>query len=286
MAGEWQRLPEDKCNGSDPLVASCTSKLGFARMWPRPVCGAHEYGTQDLRQLLKDKHVAIVGDSHGRHLFTWLVRMLDGSFDANIDRPLKFWQSARWDGQSDSGIYVKEHGSGDLHVALQWLTTLPPIAQHVRKMREKGGFPDVVVLSAGEWYHQEKRSVQQLHADVEDLSAAVIEADAAAQEAGKQVLWLLLTIPDRVPGRSYSSTYLTPPELVPRYNAALRAASMLHPRGPALLLDLQALAEGCLLWCSYDGIHANAAVYAATVQLVSNLLALPPAPPMSQPSER
>ncbi len=57
-----------------------------------------------------------------------------GSFDANIDRPLKFWQSARWDGQSDSGAYVKEHGGGDLHVALQWLTTLPPIAQHVRKM--------------------------------------------------------------------------------------------------------------------------------------------------------
>ena len=50
--------------------------------------------------------------------------------------------------------------------------------------RETGGFPVVVVLSAGEWYHQEKRSVQQLHADVEDLSAAVIEADAAAQEVG------------------------------------------------------------------------------------------------------
>lgn len=57
-----------------------------------------------------------------------------GSFDANIDRHLKFWQSARWDGQSDSGAYVKERGGGDLHVALQWLTTLPPITQHVRNM--------------------------------------------------------------------------------------------------------------------------------------------------------
>ncbi len=71
--------PLRRCNGSDPLVASCTSKLGFARVWPRQVCGAHEYGTQDLRQLLKDKHIAILGDSHGRHLFTWLVRMLDGA---------------------------------------------------------------------------------------------------------------------------------------------------------------------------------------------------------------
>ncbi len=55
---------------------------------------------------------------------------------------------------------------------------------------------------------------------------------------------------------------------------------------PAFNLPAAAASAGCLLWCSYDGIHANAAVYAATVQLVSNLLALPPAPPMSQPSER
>lgn len=105
---------------------------------------------------------------------------------------------------------------------------------------------------------------------------------------------------------------------------------MLHPRGPALLLDLHGLADGecrlpapctgayslpqcsallvltepalhsltlpsistdcfpsagCLLWCSYDGIHANAAVYAAVVQLVGNLLALPPAPLAQHPSQ-
>lgn len=32
------------------------------------------------------------------------------------------------------------------------------------------------------------------------------------------------------------------------YNAALRAASMLQPRGPALLLDLHALAESKCRW--------------------------------------
>lgn len=57
-----------------------------------------------------------------------------GTFDTNIDRPLKFWQSARWDGQSGSGAYVKEHGGGDLHIALSWLTTLPPVTQQVRKL--------------------------------------------------------------------------------------------------------------------------------------------------------
>lgn len=45
---------------------------------------------------------------------------------------------------------------------------------------------------------------------------AALPTRSVSLQAGKQVLWLLLTIPDRVPGRSYSSTYLTPPELVPR----------------------------------------------------------------------
>lgn len=34
---------------------------------------------------------------------------------------------------------------------------------------------------------------------------------------------------------------------------------------------------GCLEWCSFDGIHVNAAVYAAALQVMANLLALPPA---------
>lgn len=79
-----------RCNGSDPLIASCTSKLGYARVWLRQTCGAHEYGTPQLRQLLKDKHVSILGDSHGRHLFTWLVRMLDGAFAALCCVALRF----------------------------------------------------------------------------------------------------------------------------------------------------------------------------------------------------
>ena len=60
-------------------MAACTAKLGYARLWRTQICGAHEYSMQQLRELLKHRHVAILGDSHGRHLFTWLVRMLDGA---------------------------------------------------------------------------------------------------------------------------------------------------------------------------------------------------------------
>ena len=63
-------------------------------------------------------------------------------------------------------------------------------------------------------------------------------------QAGWDVLWLAMTAPPRVHGRSWSATWHTPPALIPHYNAALQAASMLRPpHGPALLLDLHALAE-------------------------------------------
>lgn len=38
----------------------------------------------------------------------------------------------------------------------------------------------------------------------------------------------------------------------------------------------RACCAGCLAWCSYDGIHANAAVYALVNQMIANLLKLPP----------
>lgn len=76
------------------------------------------------------------------------------------------------------GALGGKRGAGSAAAPL-WVTE----CLHDACRRETGAFPDVVILSAGEWYHQEKRSVQQLHADVEDLSAAVIEADAAAGEA-------------------------------------------------------------------------------------------------------
>lgn len=51
------------------------------------------------------------------------------------------------------------------------------------------------------------------------------------------------------------------------YNAALRAASMLHPRGPALLLDLHALAESectCLFTSSLMHLCLGAPLHPAT----------------------
>ena len=65
----------------------------------------------------------------------------------------------------------------------------------------------------------------------------------SAQQAGKRVLWLLMTVPDRVRGRSWSATWHAPLGVVPQYNRVLRGAAVLHPQGPALLLDVQALSQ-------------------------------------------
>lgn len=113
----------------------------------------------------------VLGDSHGRSLWVWLVRLLNGgwcqtasaappaasslrlictpavrvtcaalppaaagAFDTTIDDPLKFWADASWDGSSASGQPAGPGGGGDLHVRLRWLPTVPPIAAAIRQM--------------------------------------------------------------------------------------------------------------------------------------------------------
>lgn len=49
--------------------------------------------------------------------------------------------------------------------------------------QQLGAFPDVVFLSGGNWYHVEKRSMEQFQADLAELETAVADADAAAQQA-------------------------------------------------------------------------------------------------------
>lgn len=69
-------------------------------------------------------------------------------------------------------------------------------------------------------------------------------------QAGRHLLWLLLTVPSRVRGRNRSSTWSAPLQAISVYNKALQASGLLHPQGPMLLLDLHALSEGAS-WASF-----------------------------------
>ncbi|PSC75375.1 hypothetical protein C2E20_1285 [Micractinium conductrix] len=275
--GEWQELKENKCDPKAPLMASCTAPLGHQWVWRRKVCTARHYTETQLRARLKGRSVTVLGDSHGRILFTWLHRKLNGSFTSNFETFPKFYHNASWHGVAATAATAASPKSADLHLTFRWHRTLPPVVQDVWDMKSSGQFPDVVVLSAASWYYVEGLPLKVLEEHLQQLAGAVEAADAAASKAGKRVLWLLMTVPDRVRGRSWSATWHAPLGVVPQYNRVLRGAAVLHPQGPALLLDVQALSQSCLAWCSADGTHANAAVNALGIQLMANLLDLPPA---------
>lgn len=272
--GHWQELATPSCDLARPLLASCTPRLGHQWVWDRRVCEARHYTVPQLRASLARKKVVLLGDSHARILYTWLQRTLEGTFEQDVETFPKFYNNALWHGRSRTGAEAPTSRLADLHLDFRWLTTLPQVTQAVRNLKALV-MPEVVVLSAASWYYVEKLSLAQLEEHLRELEGAVAEADARAQKAGRTVLWLLLTIPERVRGRSWSSSWHAPIGIVPQYNKALRASRMLHPRGPAVLLDLHDLSKSCLPWCSADGLHANAAVNALAIQLMVNLLALP-----------
>ncbi|EFN56772.1 hypothetical protein CHLNCDRAFT_144254 [Chlorella variabilis] len=232
---------------------------------------------QELRDLMRHKRLGVWGDSHGRNLYTQFIRMLTGTFDDKVDELAKHYQDGFWHGISATGETAANYLMGDLHLSLRWHTTIPRMAHEIYQLQQTSlGLPDVVIISTSSWYYRHKLPVYQLEHDLQELRVAVEAADAAARKAGRHLLWLLLTVPSRVRGRNRSSTWSAPLQAISVYNKALQASGLLHPQGPMLLLDLHALSEGCLAWCSYDGIHANAAVYALVNQMIANLLKLPP----------
>lgn len=251
--------------------------MGWQWAWAAepPVCGARQFSDAELRRQLAGKSVLLLGDSHTRAMYTYLTRMLNGTFSSAIDVFSKGWNSDGWHGNSSTGARAATPGAADLHVQLLWHTAVPQIRDVLKKMHQQQQYPGVVILSLGNWYHQLNRTEAQLEADLAELAGVVAGMDAAARAAGRDILWLQVTLPTRIHGRSSVSTWNTPPALIPRYNAILRASPLVHPAGPVLLLDLHALAEPCLVWCSPDGLHANAAVNAVAIQIIANLLGLP-----------
>lgn len=63
-------------------------------------------------------------------------------------------------------------------------------------------------------------------------------------QARTNTLWLILTIPDRPLHRSWGAHWGSDRKVQPKINEVLRSSGAVHPRGPALVLDVQAISKG------------------------------------------
>ncbi|KAL4855294.1 hypothetical protein ACK3TF_004048 [Chlorella vulgaris] len=275
--GGWQELTVPKCDESTPLMASCTARLGHQWLWSQQVCSARHHNVTALRAALRRKRVHFLGDSHSRNCYTWLKLHLEGKLDAEAETVLPHTHAdIYWHGVASTGETAADYLKGDLHLTMHWLPAVSELMARIKELEAHPlGLPDVMVISTSSWNYVLKKTLQDLQDELEQLRKLVFAADAGARKSGRHVLWMLVTAPQQVRGRSWSSTWHAPIGIVPLYNKALLASGMLHPQGPMLLLDLDSLTKSCLQWCSADGLHANSAVYALSHQIIVNLLGLP-----------
>lgn len=103
----------------------------------------------------------------------------------------------------------------------------------------------------------------------------MLRTNPACLQARPDVLWLLMTVPDRAFGRGTVGTWHVDVTKIPYLNSVIRNSSVLHPQGPVLLLDAAAMSEACMPWCSIDGAHLNSLVYSVMLQIIANLFTLP-----------
>ena len=94
-------------------------------------------------------------------------------------------------------------------------------------------------------------------------------------QAGKDVLWMLLTNPAPLQGQTIESSNHTSNQYFAAFNDGLRASTMLHPEGQVLLLDVDKISQECAPWCTApDGFYANAAVHGVQMQILANLMGI------------
>jgi hypothetical protein len=271
-AGAWTRRP---VTASGPACAARYASCGAdaARRWEfgaeARACGARRRAAAEARAALAGRRLACVGDSVARLLCAAVLAAAGAPPEALVfERHADFERRLEGNG----------NGEGDAVVAFYWR---PFPANATALLREWAGAaggaaagaaarPDLVLVSAALWHMLHARDAAAFGAAVSELAGAAAALAAATPASAPAPALVLASVTETHPARMAAAAKVAAmtPAAVDAYNAALAGAGALAPGGPLALLDASALTHGCGEECSADGVHAEAAVFAAAAQVL------------------
>jgi hypothetical protein len=204
-------------------------------------CHFKKFDREEAIQVLRGTWIVVAGDSQARLLFVALLELLFPSIEEL--RPQLF----------------KRHSNFEYKVC-----------------------PDVLIMGAGLWHmlhvgdhNQYGSSLSELQRALRSLpmhhkNVAVKDALPAKDLVLPQIFWM--SLPTLIPSLLQSEVkqkQMTTYKLQV-YSREVLESQVLHPKGVAMLLDIQKLSQLCGPQCTRDGIHYSPAIYQAALQLLIN----------------
>lgn len=246
--GHWE-LATDGCPAPRKgELSSCNNiHTQYPRQWAWDSnevsqCVPNRLVQRDVARLLRNKRVALVGDSHLRKLFNYLGEFLE---DENItEAPTK--------DKKEHKDFVWNVKKTKTSVEFYWRAEIRSTASLLHDFLEKKKAPDLLVMDPSAHQAKWARNFTEFRGEIPRLIELIQRYD---REFGrtKPMFWLIsppfkepFTKDDEMVSWMYS---------LKKFNVVLIEAGFLAPRGPVYPIDLYSMAQGCMDWCYRDGTH-------------------------------
>lgn len=239
-------------------------------------CHFKKFAREEAIQLLRGTWIVIAGDSQARLLFVALLKLLLPSIEEL--RPQLFKRHSNFE-------YMLEEQQ--MRVEFVWAPYPANLTAMASEFGERQVCPDVLIMGAGLWHMLHVGDHNHYGSSLSELQGAlrslpmhhknVADKDLPAKDLVlPQIFWM--SLPTLIPSLLQSEVkqkQMTTYNLQV-YLREVQESQILHPKGVAMLLDIQKLSRQCGPRCSHDGIHYNQAIYQAALQVLINSLLLSP----------
>ena len=237
----------------------------------RKSCHFKKFDREEAIQVLRGTWIVVAGDSQARLLFVALLELLFPSIEEL--RPQLFKRHSNFE-------YMFE--KQQMRLEFVWAPYAANLTAMASEFGERQVCPDVLIMGAGLWHmlhvgdhNHYGSSLSELQRALRSLpmhhrNVAVKGALPAKDLVLPQIFWM--SLPTLIPSLLQSEVkqkQMTTYKLQV-YSREMLESQILHPKGVAMLLDIQKLSHLCGPQCTRDGIHYSPAIYQAALQLLIN----------------
>ncbi|KAK4747610.1 hypothetical protein SAY87_014196 [Trapa incisa] len=264
-------------------VRSINGTLYYLKSWGWPLsgavsgCGFQKLGRSHASDFLNGSWVVVAGDSQARLVALALLNLILDSERMDAVRGDLFKRHSNYQ------IVVSDIG---MKLDFIWAPFVSNLTDLMVEIKHYPSYPDVLVMGSGLWHMLHVHDASDYGVSMKHLKGSVMSLLPMSPELGDDGV-----VSGSASFRSPPFFWLGMPMLVDSmlnteekrermngaaffaYEAKLRQSKILRESGgPLLLLDIHSLSRDCGRRCTEDGMHYDAVVYNAAIQIMLNAL--------------
>lgn len=248
--GRWELATEGCSPPQKGILSSCDNiHTDYPRQWVWNLlehksthCVPDMLVHKEVSGLLRNKRVALVGDSHLRKLFNYLGEFLE---DENISE-------APTRDKKEHKDFIWNVKKTKTTIEFYWRAEIRSAASLLREFLENHQAPDLLVMDPSAHQAKWARNFTEFQGEIPRLMEAIHQYH---REFGrKKTMFWLISPPFKEPFVK-NDEMVTWMYSLKKFNSVLIEAGFLAPKGPVYPIDLYSMAQGCMDWCYRDGTH-------------------------------